>query len=109
MNTPTPSAHSGEQGKPSDDVVLRFSRDGFDAIHKHLHNWPWQSGKAWDAAVRELERKHEQSEPVPGSLHEFYGVKTDAELIAEQARHIEKLQEKLSPTTQPAHTRVRMG
>ena len=42
-------------------------------------------------------------------LFEFYGVSTTAELIAAQARHIEKLQAKLPPTPSFAPQRVREG
>lgn len=42
-------------------------------------------------------------------LFKFYGVNTSAELIAAQARHIEKLQAKLPPTPSFAPQRVRKG
>ncbi|MES2973427.1 MAG: hypothetical protein V4757_07450 [Pseudomonadota bacterium] len=46
---------------------------------------------------------------VPGQLHRFYGVSTDAALIEAQAAHIEKLQAKLPRNDMPAFTRVREG
>ena len=42
-------------------------------------------------------------------LLQFYGVTTDAELIAAQAAHIEKLQAKLTKTPSFAPQRVREG
>ena len=42
-------------------------------------------------------------------LFKFYGVSTTAELIAAQARHIEKLQAKIPPTPSFAPQRVREG
>lgn len=45
----------------------------------------------------------------PSALHTFYGVSTDAELIAAQARHIEKLQAKLPGAPSFAPMRVREG
>ena len=47
--------------------------------------------------------------PVDAQLLQVYGVSTDAELISAQARHIEKLQAKLSPTPSFAPQRVREG
>ncbi len=51
----------------------------------------------------------EQQTPADAQLCKFYGVSTDAELIAAQARHIEKLQAKLPPTPSFAPQRVREG
>jgi hypothetical protein len=42
-------------------------------------------------------------------LFKFYGVSTTAELIAAQARHIEKLQAKIPPTPSFVPQRVREG
>lgn len=47
--------------------------------------------------------------PVDAQLLQFYGVRSDAELISAQARHIEKLQAKLSPPPSFAPQRVREG
>jgi hypothetical protein len=50
-----------------------------------------------------------QQPPEHADLRAFYSVQTDAELIAAQARHIERLQAKLPSNGQPAFTRVREG
>lgn len=88
------------------------------------HGDPAAHGNAWKAAVctelrrlAELEAQIEalsgvqalSAGPVDAQLLQFYGVSTDAELISAQARHIEKLQAKLSPTPSFAPQRVREG
>ena len=50
-----------------------------------------------------------QAQTADSQLLQFYGVTTDAELIAAQAAHIEKLQAKLTKTPSFAPQRVREG
>lgn len=62
-----------------------------------------------DRVVATLSGEKNRAEEEHSQLRKFYGVSTDAELIAAQARHIEKLQAKLPPTPSLASQRVREG
>jgi hypothetical protein len=88
------------------------------------HGDPAAHGNAWKAAVctelRRLAKLEAQiealsgmqalsAEPADAQLLQFYGVSTTAELIAAQARHIEKLQAKIPPTPSFVPQRVREG
>ena len=62
-------------------------------------------------ATNALRAAHGQApaQTADSQLLQFYGVTTDAELIAAQAAHIEKLQAKLTKTPSFAPQRVREG
>jgi len=61
-------------------------------------------------AAPALEAPAAPAMPAPRfDLHKFYGVQNDTDLIAAQARHIEKLQAKLAPMPAAAIQRVREG
>lgn len=78
MITPTPSAHSGEQGKPSDRELLDEALDLLCGCAPVA--WTYQTPSdaaeyekrvtAFVTRARELERKHEQSGPVGADLRE---------------------------------------
>ncbi|CAN7480495.1 hypothetical protein LJR074_003246 [Acidovorax sp. LjRoot74] len=85
-------------------------------------DWFYEQGV--DEVAAELRRLHAENErlaalveaqqPAPSAaadpqLLKFYGVTTDAELIAAQARHIERLQAKLPQNQSFAPQRVREG
>lgn len=86
---------------------------------EHDGSWlyDWQTVVEIDAALSKARPNTAEGE-VPGQaqagaddpqLLKFYGVTTDAELIAAQARHIERLQAKLPQTPSFAPQRVREG
>ena len=74
--------------------------------HRLPHDTPSQLADSFRIgwmACREL------AQTADSQLLQFYGVTTDAELIAAQAAHIEKLQAKLTKTPSFAPQRVREG
>ncbi len=71
-----------------------------------------QRGESPEEAVAAWNRRIQaqpSGDPADPLLCKFYGVTTDADLIAAQHRHIEKLQAKLPPTPSFAPQRVREG
>jgi len=67
--------------------------------------------RAFADATHTLRASHGEApaQTADSQLLQFYGVTTDAELIAAQAAHIEKLQAKLTKTPSFAPQRVREG
>ena len=67
--------------------------------------------RAFADATHTLRAAHGEApaQTADSQLLQFYGVTTDAELIAAQAAHIEKLQAKLTKTPSFAPQRVREG
>ena len=62
-----------------------------------------------DKTLEETFAPAQPAQTADSQLLQFYGVTTDAELIAAQAAHIEKLQAKLTKTPSFAPQRVREG
>ena len=71
----------------------------------------WKDVPATAEYIGRLRASHGQApaQTADSQLLQFYGVTTDAELIAAQAAHIEKLQAKLTKTPSFAPQRVREG
>ena len=67
-----------------------------NAVRQLAHHWLASHGQA-------------PAQTADSQLLQFYGVTIDAELIAAQAAHIEKLQTKLTKTPSFAPQRVREG
>ena len=76
------------------------------------HVWTRHSMRAYvdaDRAMRAAQPAGAQQSGTNPELLKFYGATTDAELIAAQAAHIEKLQANLTKTPSFAPQRVREG
>jgi hypothetical protein len=71
--------------------------------------YPPHYGLVWDAMLAASPTPPAEQKACDTQLFKFYGVSTTAELIAAQARHIEKLQAKIPPTPSFVPQRVREG
>ena len=86
----------------------RRAREHLLAYLTHLH--PEHDEAAYNSVTETVAALQQAQQPSEHTdLRAFYSVQTDAELIAAQARHIERLQAKLPSNDQPAFTRVREG
>lgn len=91
--------------------VISVRASAVDWLKKHYPELCEKSGLCERVAGRLYTRTTltPRDEPPDPQLCKFYGVTTDAELIAAQTKHIERLQAKLSPTPSLAPKRVREG
>lgn len=97
------AGHTGAQG---DKLLIVAERN----IRSFLRSAVFKSESDREAALNCVDVLWEAaSAPADPQLLKFYGVTTDAELIAAQARHIERLQAKLPQTQSFAPQRVREG
>ena len=99
---------------PEPDIAV--GNDGRARIYtrKDIVGEPYYTAgqlRAFADATHTLRASHGEAptQTADSQLLQFYGVTTDAELIAAQAAHIEKLQAKLTKTPSFAPQRVREG
>ena len=94
-------------------IYWGHAKRGEDALRKasELERVLSDQMRAFADATHTLRASHGQApaQTADSQLLQFYGVTTDAELIAAQAAHIEKLQAKLTKTPSFAPQRVREG
>lgn len=93
--------------------ALRLPVQTLIELHQGLAN-NLHDGPARNLHLATVAALVEAQQPAPSAaadpqLLKFYGVTTDAELIAAQARHIERLQAKLPQNQSFAPQRVREG
>lgn len=94
-------------------VIALCSHRGYSPANIEV----WDKDDKWIADLWRQAESMLTTSPTPPAeqkacdtqLFKFYGVSTTAELIAAQARHIEKLQAKIPPTPSFAPQRVREG
>lgn len=94
------------------DVTKMVTAQSAPAAAPAPHPAPVAQGAAYvdaDRAMRAAQPEGAQQSGTNPELLKFYGATTDAELIAAQAAHIEKLQAKLTKTPSFAPQRVREG